>query len=58
MSLPIRVVSVFTSFIVLNFIKKSNNEKDTDAMYIAKRVRHDKISNFEDKPLPWKYPKN
>ncbi|MBQ9715761.1 MAG: hypothetical protein IJV77_05070 [Clostridia bacterium] len=33
------------------------NKKDPNAMYIAKRVRHDKISNFEDKPLSWKYPK-
>lgn len=30
---------------------------DNGPMYIAKRVRHDKKSNFEDKPLSWKYSK-
>ena len=30
--------------------------KDKKAMYIGKRVRHDKKKYFEDKPLPWKYP--
>lgn len=33
------------------------NKKDKKPMYIGKRVRLDKKSNFEDKPLPWKYPK-
>ena len=33
------------------------NPKDTEPMYIAKRVRHDEKDNFENKPLPWKYPK-
>lgn len=31
--------------------------KDKKPMYIGKRVRHDKKRNFEDRPLPWKYPK-
>lgn len=30
--------------------------KDKKPMYIGKRIRHDKKKNFEDKPLPWKYP--
>lgn len=30
--------------------------RDSEPMYIGKRVRHDKQKNFEDKPLPWKYP--
>ena len=33
------------------------NPKDTEPMYITKRVRHDEKDNFENKPLPWKYPK-
>lgn len=33
------------------------NKKDKKPMYIGKRVRHDKKSNFEPQPLPWKYPK-
>lgn len=33
------------------------NKKDTNPMYIGKRIRHDKKKNFESKPLPWKYPK-
>lgn len=33
------------------------NPKDPEPMGIAKRVRHDKKDNFEEKPLPWKYPK-
>ena len=31
--------------------------KDPDPMYIGKRVRHDDKENFEELPLPWKYPK-
>ena len=30
--------------------------RDEKPMYIGKRIRHDKKKNFEDKPLPWKYP--
>ena len=30
---------------------------DPDPMRIAKRVRHDDKENFNEKPLPWKYPK-
>lgn len=33
------------------------NPKDKKPMYIGKRVRHDKKSNFEKNPLPWIYPK-
>ena len=33
------------------------NPKDDKPMYIAKRVRHDDKENFENAPLPWKYPK-
>lgn len=33
------------------------NPKDKKPMYIGKRVRHDKMTNFEDSPLFWKYPK-
>lgn len=33
------------------------NPKDDKPMYIGKRVRHDDKDNFEDFPLPWKYPK-
>ena len=33
------------------------NPKDDRPMYIGKRVRHDDKDNFEDYPLPWKYPK-
>ncbi len=44
---------------------KRNNEKvdpnpnpsDKRPMYIGKRVRHDKKSNFDSIPLPWQYPK-
>ena len=44
---------------------KRNNEKvypnpnprDPDPMYIGRRVRHDKKTEFETRPLPWKYPK-
>lgn len=32
------------------------NPKDKDPMYIGKRVRHDKKSNFRQDILPWKYP--
>lgn len=45
--------------------KRTNEEiypnpdpRDKDPMYIGKRIRHDKKQNFEDRPLPWKYPKN
>ena len=31
--------------------------KDPDPMYIGKRVKHDEKKRFEEKPLPWKYPK-
>ena len=31
--------------------------KDPEPMYIGKRVRHDKKNNFENQPLPWRYPK-
>lgn len=34
------------------------DSSDKDPMYIVKRPRHDKKENFEDKPLPWKYPKH
>lgn len=30
---------------------------DPDPMRIAKRVRHDDKENFEEKPLPWVYPR-
>ena len=33
------------------------NPKDNRPMYITKRVRHDDKNNFENSPLPWKYPK-
>jgi len=33
------------------------NPFDREPMYLSKRVRHDKKHNFEDKPLPWFYPK-
>lgn len=33
------------------------DKTDKNPMYIGKRVRHDKKSSFEYKPLPWKYPK-
>ena len=33
------------------------NPKDPKPMYIGKRVRHDEKKNFENLPLPWKYPK-
>lgn len=44
---------------------KSNNDvispnpdkRKTEPMYIGKRVRHDEIKYFENKPLPWKFPK-
>lgn len=32
------------------------NPKDSRPMYIGKRIRHDKKTNFENNPLPWKYP--
>ncbi|MCM1043507.1 MAG: hypothetical protein NC548_43770 [Lachnospiraceae bacterium] len=33
------------------------NPADKQPMYIARRKRVDKMTTFEDKPLPWKYPK-
>lgn len=33
------------------------NPKDPEPMYIGKRVKHDEKKRFEEKPLPWKYPK-
>ena len=33
------------------------NPNDKQPMYIGKRVRHDKKVFFNEKPLPWKYPK-
>lgn len=33
------------------------NPKDKNPMYIGKRTRIDEKKYFEDKPLPWKYPK-
>lgn len=33
------------------------NPKDPTPMYIGKRIRHDDKGNFEERPLPWKYPK-
>lgn len=33
------------------------NPNDPKPMYIGKRTRHDVKENFENKPLPWKYPK-
>lgn len=33
------------------------DKRDNKPMYIGKRVRHDKKENFENRPLPWKYPK-
>lgn len=38
-------------------ISPNPNPKDKNPMYIAKRVRHDKKQNFNETPLPWKYPK-
>lgn len=37
-------------------VEPNPNPKDTEPMYIGKRIRHDKKEFFEDKPLPWKYP--
>ncbi len=37
-------------------VSPNPNPSDPKPMYIGKRVRHDKKSEFEDKPLPWKYP--
>ncbi len=44
---------------------KRNNEivypnpncQDKRPMFIGKRIRHDNKDNFENRPLPWKYPK-
>ena len=33
------------------------NKADKEPMCIAKRIRHDKKTNFNNMPLPWKYPK-
>ena len=33
------------------------DKRDSSPMYIGKRVRHDKKNTFEERPLPWKYPK-
>lgn len=33
------------------------NPKDDRPMYIGKRVRHDDKENFNECPLPWKYPR-
>ena len=33
------------------------NPKDKKAMYIGKRVRHDKKDNFSKWKYPWEYPK-
>ena len=33
------------------------DKRDSSPMYICKSVRHDKKNTFEEKPLPWKYPK-
>lgn len=33
------------------------NPKDKEPMYIGRRKRVDKMTTFEDLPLPWKYPK-
>lgn len=38
-------------------VEPNPNKSDLKPMYIAKRVRHDRKDFFEDKPLPWKYPK-
>lgn len=39
-------------------IEPNPNPKDNRPMYIVRRERHDLKKNFEDKPLPWKPPKN
>lgn len=33
------------------------NRRDKEPMCISKRVKHDKKTTFEDKPLPWRYPR-
>ncbi len=33
------------------------NPKDSSPMYIGKSIRHDDKNNFNNTPLPWKYPK-
>ena len=38
-------------------VNPNPNKRDIKPMYIGKRIRHDKKNNFEEKPLPWKYPK-
>lgn len=38
-------------------VEPNPNKGDLNPMYIGKRVRHNKKEYFEDKPLPWKYPK-
>ena len=37
-------------------VSPNPDRSDREPMYISKRVRHDKKSTFEDKPLSWKYP--
>ena len=37
-------------------IEPNPDPKDENPMYIARRVRHDDKDNFENVPLPWKYP--
>ncbi len=38
-------------------ISPNPNPKDLRPMYLVKRIRHDKKSNFSKKKLPWKFPK-
>lgn len=38
-------------------IEPNPNPRDSKPMYIGRRTRHDVKSNFDEKPLPWKYPK-
>ena len=38
-------------------ISPNPNPHDQRPMYLVKRVRHDKKTNFSKKKLPWKYPK-
>lgn len=33
------------------------NPKDNRAMYAVRRVRHDDKNNFNESPLPWRFPK-
>ena len=36
-------------------VEPNPNSKDREPMYIAKRIRHDKINNFSNWKYPWKY---